>query len=361
MNSDLLKRGQEAIARGLGWLRHHDDEICTMEDLHAHYKAAYLYAVLGDPVHGRYYADLMQKRYLQADGDFRTSRLQKGWANLPISPANRYVYSNGWIIVGLRKLGVYGAAHRGMDFVRRFQSPELGGFFSRFEVESSQVDTHYLDSSSTSSAGLALLACGLVDDAIQAGDFVLRLLEAQPEPERYYYSSWVAGAGLMTDVWGDEDQSSLRGRKQFCLSREADPAGELTWLVGKPMKFLTKLYDQTSDREYLDGAVRLFDFFHRLDEGRWHNYGSCKIMWAGAELYRHTGEQRFAETAERIFNWFCQSQDPSGVWVHHVWYSSPEDQPLAGSFDIVQELCAEMVDTIFELNPTMQLRKEELL
>ena len=156
----------------------------------------------------------------------------------------------------------------------------------------------------------------------------------------------------MTDVWGDEDQSSLRGRKQFCLSAEADPAGELTWLVGKPMKFLSKLYDQTSDRKYLEGAIELFDFFHRLDEGRWHNYGSCKIMWAGAELYRHTGERRFAETAEHIFDWFCRSQDPSGVWVHHVWYKSPEDQPLAGSLDIVQELCAEMVDTMFELSPT---------
>lgn len=352
MNKDLLQRGQQTIATGLGWLKSRRREISQIEDLHAHYKAPYLYTVAGDPVQARHYADLMQKHYLQADGDFRTAQDYKGWKSLPISPANRYVYSNGWIIVGLRKSGVYGVAHQGMEFVRRFQSPEMGGFFSRFDVGSGRVDTRYLDSSSTSSAGLALLACGLVEDAMRAGDFVLRLLEAQPEPERYYYSSWEVGAGLMTDVWGDEDQSSLRGRKQYCLSAEADPAGELTWLVGKPMKFLSKLYDQTSDRKYLEGAVELFDFFHRLDEGRWHNYGSCKIMWAGAELYRHTGERRFAETAEHIFDWFCRSQDASGVWVHHVWYKSPEDQPLAGSLDIVQELCAEMVDTMFELSPT---------
>jgi hypothetical protein len=207
-----------------------------------------------------------------------------------------------------------------------------------------------LDSSSTSSAGLALLACGLVAEAIQAGDFILRLLDAQPEVKRYFYSSWEVEAGLMTDIWGDEDANSIRGRKQFCLSTDADPLGELTWLVGKPMKFLCKLYDQTSDQRYLDGAVALFDFFHQLGEGRWQNYGSCKISWAGAELYRHSGELRFAETAERIFDWFCQTQYPDGLWVHSLWYQDAEDQPFAASLDIVQELCAEMSDILFELS-----------
>jgi hypothetical protein len=349
VKQDLLQRGQETIATGLRWLKGHWQDILQIEDLHAHYKAPYLYAVVGDPLRARHYADLIQGRYLQADGDFRTGPRYKGWKSLPISPANRYVYSNGWIIVGLRKLGLYGVAARGVDFVRRFQSPELGGFFSRFDPASGEVDPHYLDSSSTSSAGLALLACGFTEEALRAGDFILRLLDSQPEPERYYYASWQAGTGLMTDVWGDEDQIALRGRKQYCLSAEADPLKELTWLVGKPMKFLARLYDQTSERKYLDGAVWLFDFFERLGQERWHNYGSCKIMWAGAELYRHTGELRFSQAAERIFDWFCESQHPSGVWVHGLWYQRPEDQPFTDSLDIVQELCAEMIDTIFEL------------
>jgi hypothetical protein len=351
VNQELLKQGRETIARGLGWLRQHDEQISQIRDLSAHYKAPYLYAVLGDPIRARYYADLMQTRYLQADGDFRTSRLDRGWADAPVMPAVRYLYPNGWIIVGLRKLGVYGVASRGIEFVRRFQSPKLGGFFSRFEIASGQVDARYLDSSSTAAAGLALLACGFIEEAIRAGNFILRLLEAQPEPERYYYTSWEVGIGLVTDVWGDGDRRFPGGRKQFCLSTEADPLGELTWLVGKPMKFLAKLYDQTSDQRYLNGAVTLFDFFHGLGEGRWQNHGSCKIMWAGAELYRHTGEPRFAETAERIFDSLCQSQYPSGFWVHTVLGKRPEDQPMTATIDIAQELCAEMTDTIFELSP----------
>lgn len=350
MNETLLQNAQMAVNRGLAWLRAHDDEIAALEDLSAHYKAPYLYATLGDPIRARHYADLMQQRYLQPDGDFRTSYDNKGWAHLRCSPANRYVYSNGWIIAGLRKLGFYGLSRRGMDFVRRFQSPELGGFFSRYDVASGQVDPRYLDSSSTSSAGLALLACGFVEEAARAGDFILRLLDAQPEPERFYFSSFQADGRLMTDVWGDEDQNAIRGRKQFCLSAEADPRAELTWLIGKPMKFLSKLYDQTADARYLAGASYLFDFYHKLGEERWHNYASCKIMWASAELYRHTGEARFAETAARFLDWLCQTQDPSGLWVHSLWYQSSEEQPLAASLDAIQELCAEISETILDLS-----------
>jgi hypothetical protein len=355
MDQELLKQGQETIARGLSWLRQQEETISKIEDLSAHYKAPYLYAVVGDPIRARSYADLMRERYLQSDGDFRTSRHSRGWADMPVMPAVRYLYPNGWIIVGLHRLAVYDAARRGIEFVRRFRSSELGGFFSRFEISSGQVEARYLDSSSTGSAGLALLACGHIEDAMQAGDFTLRLLEAQPEPERNYYTTWEAGKGLVTDVWSNDDRRFPGGRKQFCLSSEADALGELTWLVGKPMKFLAKLYDQTSDRKYLDGAVTLFEFFHKLGEGRWHNHGSCKIMWASAELYRHTGEPRFAETAERIFGCLCQSQYPAGFWVHTVIGKRPEEQPMTATIDIAQELCAEMTDTVFELSPTLRL------
>ena len=126
---------------------------------------------------------------------------------------------------------------------------------------------------------------------------------------------------------------------------------ELVWLIGKPMKFLARLYDATCDRRYLEGASTLFDFFHRLDEGRWTNYANCKIMWGGSELYRHTGDRRYYDTAVRILEWICSSQRPWGGWVHWLWYRTDEEQPFAASLDIVQELCGELSDTLFELSP----------
>ena len=109
---------RETIRRGLGWLKEHEQELMGVDDLAAHYKAPYLYAVTGDPLRARRYADWMQNRYQQPDGDFCTGPGYKGWAHLPSSPANRYLYSNGWIIVALRKLGYYRAAAAGIEFVK---------------------------------------------------------------------------------------------------------------------------------------------------------------------------------------------------------------------------------------------------
>ncbi len=347
-----VEKCREAICGALEWLRSQDPQIEAMADLASHYKAPYLYSVVGDRVRARKYADLIGTRYLQPDGDFRTHPDAKGWGHLPCSPANRYIYSNGWLIAGFQKMGCYGLAQRGLAFIRRFQSPQSGGFYSRFDVASGAVVPAFLDSSSTSSGGLALLACGRVEEAVRAGDFVLDLLDAQPQPERFYFSSWETGKGLMTDVFGDEDQNALRGRKQYCLSAEADPAHELVWLIGKPMKFLAKLYDATGERRYLGGAAALFDFFHRLPEGRWDNYANCKVMWGAAELFRHTGDLRYYETTLRILEWMCDSRRPWGGWVHWLWYNSDEEQPFAAALDLVQELSGEMSDTLFELCPS---------
>ncbi len=350
METALLEAAKKTVNRGLNWLETHQSDILQINDLSAHYKAPYLYAAVGNPVKGRYYANLMKNKYQQEDGDFRTSVKEKGWVHLPCSPANRYIYSNGWVICGLRRLTYYGAAEHGVNFIRRFQSPDFGGFASQYDPSTNTLNPQILDSSSTSSAGLALLACGDEDAACLAGDFILRLLSSQPHPDQYFYCSWDISNGLRTDVWGDEDSGSIGGRKQFCLSTDNDPRNELTWLVGKPMKFLAKLYDVTGENKYLTGARSLLTFFERLDKERIHNYGSCKIMWATAELYRLTGETHFSQTAEEILEWFCDTQLDSGLWVHSLWYEKLEDQPFAASLDIVQELCAEITDTIFELS-----------
>ena len=76
----------------------------------------------------------MANRYLRKDGDFCTSDREKGWKVLPCSPANRYVYSNGWIVVGLRRLGFYATAGKGLTFIMKFQSKATGGFHSRFDI-----------------------------------------------------------------------------------------------------------------------------------------------------------------------------------------------------------------------------------
>jgi len=254
-------------------------------------------------------------------------------------------------------MGVYGAANKALQFVRRFQDPVLGGFRSRFDPATGHMDRRYLDASSTSVAGLALLACGQISDARRAGEFILRLLESQADWKRYYFTSWDAKQGLMTDVFADENPGALRGRSQFCVSAVSDVAREPIWMIGIAMTFLSKLADATGDPRFLKGAKKLFNFFHRMDEGRWKNLSACKIMWGSAEVYRLTGETKYAQTAKRILDWLRDCQYQWGGWLHTVRFDKPEDQPFGATADIIFELGGEIKETVFNLSGNSARKK----
>ena len=348
---DTLDRYQQTVQKASNWLASQqaaDGTHAGQVDLRSYYKAPYCHVATGHAIQAARYARLIKERYLQPNGDFRTRPDHKGWDHFPSTPHNRYVYANGWLVVGLHRMGRYDLSVPGVSFIESMICERLGGVWSGCVGGKPVQD--YLDSSSTASAGLALLACGKLEKARAAGEFLLRLIDAQPQPDRFYFCSWHADSGLRTDVFGDEDLNAIGGRKQFCLSAEHDAAGEFTWLAGKPMKFLAKLYDATGERRYLQGADRLLDFFQKLSEGRWTNYSSCKIMWATAELWRHTRSRKYLETCRRIADFICRTQLSWGGWLHTLLYEKEQDQPLDVSLDITQEFCAELADIVTDLS-----------
>ena len=77
--------------------------------------------------------------------------------------------------------------------------------------------------------------------------------------------------------------------------------------------------------------------FDCLDETKWENPASCKVMWGGADLYRLTGDARVLAVVEQLLQNFVASQFESGLWVHSLWYESPVEQPFSAALDLVQE------------------------
>jgi|GEM_PF-1204416 len=350
LSSQQLDVYQGAIRKAASWADRRWDRIVEEPDLQAHYKAPAFWAAVGDAEMAGRHRKLICDRFLRDDGDFRMADDVKGFTLFPCTTVNQYIYPNGWLIVGMQKLGAYDVVAKALPFILRFQDPELGGFYYAFDPKTKEIDRRLLDSSSTSSAGLALLMTGRLEEARRAGDFVLRLLELQPNPDAYFFSCMRPDGQLHTDVFGSEDEWDGNGRKQKCLSAEADGHKELTWLIGKPTKLLAKLYTATGDSRYLDGAKRAFAFFHKLHPNAWTNYASCKTMWAGPELYRLTGEAIYAETATRLLDFYCRTQSDQGSWVHTLWYASEADQPFTWTADITFEYGAEFSDVIYELS-----------
>ena len=349
LTPERLSRYQECIRKTVQWARGRYDRILQEKDLQGHYKAPAFWAAVGDAEMAGRCRQIIVDRFLREDGDFRMSDTVKGFTEFACTTVNQYIYPNGWITVGMQKAGAYDVVQKALKFILSFQDPKFGGFYYAFDPVKKVIDKRLMDSSSTSSAGMALLMAGRLDEARRAGDFVLRLLSLQPEPDKYYFSCIRPDGALHTDVFRTEDQWDPDSRKQKCLSATADGLNELTWLVGKPTKFLTRLYTATGKTEYLEGAKRAFFFFHKLHPNAWKNYASCKTMWAGAELYRITGESVFAETAVRLLDFYCQTQAPSGSWVHTLWYKSEEEQTFSWTADITYEYGAEFSDVVYDL------------
>ena len=55
------------------------------------------------------------------------------------------------------------------------------------------------------------------------------------------------------------------------------------------------------------------------------------------------------EVVERLLQYFIDSQYESGIWVHTLWYQGPDEQPFPAALDLVQELTAEISDTVYNL------------
>ena len=348
LTQEQLERYQATVRKTVEWAYRNADRLRKVDDIQAHYKAPYFWASVGDMKMAGLCRRRIREHLLRADGDFRTEEDLKGFREFPCTLRNQYIYPNGWIVTGMQRLGAYEIARKGLAFILEFQDEQHGGFYFAFDAQTKKIDRRLMDSSSTSSAGIACLACGRIAEARRAGDFVLRLLELQPDPDKYYFSCMNPDGTLCTDVFANEDKWDADSRKQKCLSATADGMNELTWLIGKPTKFLTRLYAATGDDRYLEGARQAFFFFHKLDERAWENFASCKTMWAGAELYRVTGEEVFAETAVRILDHYCRTQSDSGSWVHTLWYRDESEQAYTWTADITYEYGGEISDVILD-------------
>lgn len=349
-NIDIRERTKQSIALGMDWLLSQEEDIGKITDFAAHYKAPYLMAVTGQRERSADYVKLLEKSYLRKDGDFRMSADVKGWQHLPASPGNRYIYGNGWAIAGLQKIGAYGIVNKALPFLQSFQDSKSGGFYSRYDIVSEKIDVSRVDTSSTCSAILALLACGRFEEAIKGGDFLLRMIEDQPQRDKFFYTTYETDRGILTDVFHNEDAKAFNGRKHFCVSTEHDALYEMVWYIGMPMKILGNLYDVTGDSKYLEGADSYFKFFNALSEGKWHNNSGTKIMWGAAELFALTGKAVYKETTEKYLTWLLDTQHKQGVWVHALWYESLEQQPFQATLDLVQEYISEFSDVLYSLS-----------
>jgi hypothetical protein len=140
LTSQQLDLYEGTIRKTVEWARSRWDSILTEPDLQCHYKAPAFWASVGEPQMAARHCRVIRERFLRDDGDFRMADDVKGFTRFPCTTVNQYIYPNGWLIVGMQKLGAYDVVAKALSFILRFQDPDLGGFYYKFDPKGKRLD-----------------------------------------------------------------------------------------------------------------------------------------------------------------------------------------------------------------------------
>lgn len=302
-------------------------------DLGSYYKCVYPLRCSGNS----YKASLVLKKIMELfyrdNGDLRNSADQK--TREPYTSRYSQTYPNGWIVLGAELLGqrdVVKKLNQGM--IDNYYDDTIGSYRT-----CSQPKTELFDVCSGGSAVLTLMITDM-QKAEKAAEFLIRLIDEQPEPDKFFYN--------VVD-------------KDFNYQKEFDPKypiftaitygheGQATWMLGFPSAALVKLYQATGNKRYLEYSIKYFDAFLKIGDSAFVSYGSGKAMWAASMLYRITGEKRFEDACLRLVDFFIEIQREDGS------YDIPptDDEEFEGYltiFDLSPEYCRWLIEVAAELN-----------
>lgn len=238
--------------------------------------------------------------------------------------------------------------------IRQYQH-ESGGVFNYIGDDPQHLEEQpFIGTLNTSCFGHFVLALGMKREALAAGDWLCRFVEANRgsmHDQGVMYTRMGLGGELVTDIEPDQKIGSLVNNR--------DPKQEF-WNVGTIMAYLAVLYDvMLSDwgeppekaRPYLENALILLDFEDTMPLETYLWPSKCKVGWGAGELLRvlvkygeGTADQvsKAYRVCKKVATFtFIDNQLPHGGWscMHYALRdSSPalkfEYKPLKGIVNV---------------------------
>jgi hypothetical protein len=268
------------------------------------HKVPYALALSGQSGRGVRLCTWLVDYSLDEDGDLGANFGRQG-------PMERYyIYPAAWVIAGAQKLGQFGLSLRAYDFIASLQHPDTGGFL-RTGPDAGLDDEQ--DMLGTAVAGLAALYMGDERTAVDAGDFLVRRFERQPQTGNRMYMMVrrgeepvrVHGEGL-----DEEYILQVGGGKD-----EPPPAGQWFFVPGLAAGFLARLSEATAERQYLQIAQEYVDFCESGADDRYTSPRSGFFGWAASIVYALTGNVNYERIAGNVAEAMVERQAPDGSWL----------------------------------------------
>ena len=328
----LIERGTLTAKWLLSQLNNDGSIKCT-DDLGAYYKCVYPLRCSGNSYAASLLLKQVMKRFYTENGDLRYSEQKK--TKEPYTSRFSQTYPNGWVVLGAELLGQRDIVKKlNVGLIKNYFDEEMGSFRTSTQPKQDRFD------SNSAATGVLCLMYTDMDKSQRAADFLLRLIKNQPEPLRRFY---------------------INVEKPFEYVTQPDPKypgftfvefgseGQATWVLGLPCAALTKLYEATGDKKYLDGAIEYFDTFLKIGEPAFHSYGAGKAMWSASMLYRLTNEKKYHDACLRLIDFFFSIQAEDGSFPLECG-DDPEFKGYMTIFDPSPEYCRWFFEVAAELN-----------
>lgn len=328
-----------AVKKSVSWLLGEQQPDGSIKgEVPSYYKLPGIFQMTGHHAEASALLDWIVKNALGPDGWFRYDA--SNYKDL--AGARRWTtYQNEWLTLGSHLLGRFDVSRRALETLLACQDTAWGGFSYDRNIQKAAGETEAL---STGFGGLACLFTGRLREARCAGDFFVKLLSLQPEPDQKLYLTVNTGKGLMTDYPEGE---------ALMYVVDASREGQFYFFPGLMMAFLAKLYDSTSEEKYLACAKRLMGFSVRCQPDVYASIPSIKLGWGAAALFRITGDQTARRVAERIAAYVLETQNVDGTWYKNEYLGDPEGS--VAEYSHRMDLTAEFTVRLIEMSKDLSL------
>jgi len=311
-----------AVARDRvrSWLYEHFDAdgrfVTAPESGGAYFKAPYLAVACGARDLGTQVARYINGQLLDDADEYG-----------PDMPLENRVYAMGWLALGAVVTEQYDLAASMADALERRQDPGSGGIMLPDEDAGAEV----AEVCFSGGAGMGLVAAGRTESARCMADGFSSLLDAQPEPGRFYNRYRRDGSVVAKPAAGGWDKRFDSTLDEQRPATFATVVNTLVW-VGRA----------AHEPRYFESAARYVDlvYSHRLDPA---NFGrATKFGWSMLNLYADTGDPRLVERARALGEVLLEHQEADGLWSPRPGdhRDAPLPMRLSYSSDCAMTICA---------------------
>ncbi len=169
---------------------------------------------------------------------------------------------------------------------------------------------------------------GRLDAARECARFLEEMLDAQPEPEEKLY---------LLKTWDGKLYHIIPPHLATEFIVEFQAPDQVVWYFGAAMAGLGYLYNATNEQRWLDTAERIFNLTKKCLLEVYTLLTSAKIGWGSSVLYSITGKKEYADTMVTVADHVVATQEEKGGWVRYPLFPDWDHQPPVLGIDVSLE------------------------